>query len=69
MLLATSLAWLEGLPLVILIVVMAVIALFFGYVWIATIFRLYDFLGKAEDRHVSILKCLQRISTQLDQAK
>lgn len=63
------LAMLEGLPLVILIVVMAVIALLFGYVWIATIFRLYDFLGKAEDRYVSILKCLHGISNKLDQAK
>ncbi len=58
----------EGLPLAILYV-LAMFALLFSLVWIATIFRLYGFLGKAEDRHVSILKCLHRISNQLDQAK
>lgn len=53
----------------ILFLVMAVFALWFSYVLIATIVRLYGFLGKAEDRHVSILKCLHRISNQLEQAK
>lgn len=69
MLVTISLAWAKGLPLVILSVVMAMFALLFGYVWIATIVRLYVFLGKAEDRYVSILNCLHGISNKLDQAK
>lgn len=62
-------AMIEGLPMVILFVLVAVLALWFSCVWMFTIIRLYIFLGKAEDRHLSILKCLHSISDKLNQAR
>ncbi len=50
-------------------VVAGVFAFLFICMWIGTIVRLYIFLGKAEDRHVSILKYLQSINKKLAQAK